>query len=157
MGRRLKWIARFSLFFGRGSETGFRARFRIRSDRLGSRWRLWRLAGLGILRRFRGDSGGRLVRLRWARLRLGVLCVVTGARVAPPALGGFFLLRTQALRPGLNCGAPPRPGRGKPALRTGAGRAKKPMRLGAGTAVPCPYKGEMRPSAWARPSFVREN
>src|SRR5882762_6299490 len=62
----------------------------------------------------------------------------------------FFLLRTQALRPGLNCDAPPRPGRGKPALRTGAGRAKKPMRLGAGTAVPCPYNGKMRPSAWAR-------
>src|SRR6266404_6344427 len=51
----------------------------------------------------------------------------------------FFLLRTQALRPGLNCDAPPRPGRGKPALRSGAGRAKKPMRLGAGTGVPCPY------------------
>ena len=62
----------------------------------------------------------------------------------------FFLLRTQALRPGLNCGAPPRPGRGKPGLRTGAGRAKKPVRLGAGTGVPCPYNGKMRPSAWAR-------
>jgi len=24
------------------------------------------------------------------------------------------------------------------------------MRLGAGTAVPCPYNGEMRPSAWAK-------
>jgi len=55
----------------------------------------------------------------------------------------FCLLRTQALRPGLNCGAPP-------ALRTGAGRAKKPVRLGAGTGVPCPYNGKMRPSAWAR-------
>jgi len=31
----------------------------------------------------------------------------------------FFLLRTQALRPGLNCDAPPRPGRGKPVLRSG--------------------------------------
>jgi len=62
----------------------------------------------------------------------------------------FFLLRTQALRPGLNCDAPPRPGRGKPALRTGAGRAKKPMRLGAGTGVPCPYNGERRPSAWGK-------
>src|SRR6267142_1172190 len=59
-----------------------------------------------------------------------------------------FLLRAQALRPGLNCDAPP-------ALRTGAGRARKPVRLGAGTAVPCPYKGEMRPAAWARPFFVR--
>jgi len=30
------------------------------------------------------------------------------------------------------------------------GKARKPMRLGAGTAVPCPYEGEMRPSAWAQ-------
>jgi hypothetical protein len=55
----------------------------------------------------------------------------------------FFLLRTQALRPGLNCDAPP-------ALRSGAGRARKPVRLGAGTGVPCPYNGRMRPLGWGK-------
>jgi hypothetical protein len=29
-------------------------------------------------------------------------------------------------------------------------KAGSPVRLGAGTAVPCPYNGGMRPSAWAR-------